>query len=71
MTRNEGRLDRALRGILGIALATLFLTGLVAGWLGWVLLALGAVLLVTAATGFCPLYALFGVRTCAVPARKG
>ena len=71
MTRNEGTLDRGLRGILGIVLAVLFLTGLVAGWLGWVLLIAGAVLLVTAVTGFCPLYALFGVRTCPVPARRG
>ena len=71
MTRNEGTLDRGLRGILGIVLAVLFLTGLVAGWLGWVLLSAGAVLLVTAVTGFCPLYALFGVRTCPVPARRG
>ena len=70
MTRNEGTLDRGLRGILGIVLAVLFLTGLVAGWLGWVLLIAGAVLLVTAVTGFCPLYALFGVRTCPVPARR-
>ena len=64
MTRNEGSLDRILRTVAGGALALLMLTGVVGGVLGWLLLALGAILLVTGLTGFCPLYALFGIQTC-------
>jgi len=30
----------------------------------------GAVMLVTAAVGFCPLYRIFGMSTCKVPAAK-
>ena len=66
MTRNESSLDRILRLVAGAALVLLMLTGVVTGVLGWALLVVGAILLVTAATGFCPLYALFGIRTCAV-----
>ena len=36
--------------------------------LGIVLFVVAAVMLVTAAVGFCPLYRLFGISTCKVPA---
>jgi len=37
-----------------------------AGWLAVVLYALAGVMLVTAVVGTCPLYMLFGLRTCPV-----
>lgn len=64
MTRNEGTLDRAIRGILGVILLALaFLAGL-HGALYWIALVVGIVMLVTALTGFCPAYRLLGVNTC-------
>lgn len=63
MKRNEGTVDRILRTVLGIAAVVW------AGTLGWtttgavVLLALAAILLATAAIGFCPLYHLLGLST--------
>jgi len=55
---NEGTADRTIRAIVGIALIALALTK---GWLwAWI----GVVPLLTAAIGFCPLYALLGVNTC-------
>ena len=63
MTRNEGNLDRIVRIVAGVGLGAFMLTGVVTGVLGWLLLAVGTILIVTGATGFCPLYALFGVRT--------
>ncbi len=63
MTRNEGTADRVLRAILGAAVILLALWSL-AGALYWIALAIGAVLLLTAASGFCPAYRLLGVRTC-------
>lgn len=71
MTRNEGNLDRIVRIVAGAALAVLFVTGVAAGVLGWILLALGAVLVLTGLTGFCPLYAVFGVQTCPIGERRG
>lgn len=63
MIMNEGRTDRLLRG--GAA-AVLVAAAAVVGfteWGGILLLGVAAVLLVTAATGFCPLYRLLGVST--------
>ena len=66
MRRNEGTIDRAIRASLGIvAIIAAFVAG--AGPLAIVLGVVAAVLLVTAAVGFCPLYRLLGVSTCAVP----
>lgn len=58
---NEGKLDRALRVILGVALIALVFMGPQTAW-GWV----GLVPLVTGLVGFCPLYALLGINTCGI-----
>jgi hypothetical protein len=59
--RNAGTLDRLLRGVLGIALLGLF-GALRAPW-SYAVAALGLAFIGTAATGFCPLYALLGCST--------
>ncbi|KIT15804.1 YgaP family membrane protein [Jannaschia aquimarina] len=64
MTRNEGTIDRALRGIAGLVLLALaFFAGLT-GALYWIALVVGIVMLATAVTGFCPAYRLLGLKTC-------
>ncbi|MCX7820574.1 MAG: DUF2892 domain-containing protein [Brevinematales bacterium] len=59
---NEGVIDRIIRAILGIGLivGALFLQGI----LKIVLIIIGIILLITAITGFCGLYVLFGINTC-------
>lgn len=64
MKKNEGNLDRIIRVIIAAVLAILFFTGTVSGVLGYVLLAVGAVMLVTALAGSCPLYSIFGFSSC-------
>ncbi|MBF9030911.1 DUF2892 domain-containing protein [Rhodobacterales bacterium HKCCE3408] len=68
MPINVGTLDRVLRAALGVGLLYLaFLSGLpafAAPVLKYGAAAVGVVLLLTAATRFCPLYTLFGVKTC-------
>jgi hypothetical protein len=59
MKLNAGTVDRALRVIVGLVLVTLAATGTVGLW-GWI----GIVPLLTGAIGFCPAYAIFGVKTC-------
>ncbi|WP_281823284.1 YgaP family membrane protein [Jannaschia rubra] len=69
MRVNEGTTDRVLRAIIGIVLIALpvfatlpiFANGMI--WWGSVIV--GAVLLITAITGFCPAYRLLGLKTCA------
>ena len=63
MSRNESNLDRMIR----VAVAVIaFVAGVAVGsssLLGIVLFVVAAVMLVTAAVGFCPLYRLLGIRT--------
>lgn len=59
MTINEGGLDRAVRVIVGLAIISLVFVGPKTPW-AW----LGLVPLLTGIVGFCPAYALFGIRTC-------
>ena len=75
MKRNEGTLDRIIRGIAAVAaviVAAAIGFGTVAGV---ILLVVAAILAVTAVTGFCPLYRVFGLSTyrptpAAAPARE-
>jgi uncharacterized membrane protein len=64
-TRNESPLDRGVRAVAGTALVVASIAGLgLTTPAGVIAGAVGAVLLFTAATGFCPLYRLLGVDTC-------
>jgi len=58
--RNEGKLDRGLRIVVGLALLALVFVGPQTAW-GWI----GMVPLATGLIGWCPAYTLFGIRTCA------
>jgi hypothetical protein len=60
MKTNVGGIDRIARIVLGLALIALAATGTIGMW-GWI----GLVPLGTALVGFCPLYPLLGINTCA------
>ena len=64
MKKNMGNSDRAIRSVLALVMLTLYLTGVVSGTLGIVLLALSVIFLLTSFISFCPLYAPFGLSTC-------
>lgn len=59
MKPNIGSTDRAIRVIAGLILVLLAATGSIGAW-GW----LGIVPIATGLIRFCPLYPLFGIRTC-------
>lgn len=61
-TKNEGNLDRALRVILGLALLIAYFTHADASY-RWAYL-IGIVPLATGLLGSCPIYSIFGLRTC-------
>jgi K+-transporting ATPase A subunit len=64
MKTNMGATDRILRVLIAIAIAVLYLTGVLSGTLGIVLLVLAGVFVVTSAVGTCPLYTLVRIDTC-------
>jgi hypothetical protein len=61
--QNESTIDRVIRVIAGLALVALALAGVVAAPWTYALWAVAAILLVTGAVGFCPLYAIFRFGT--------
>jgi len=55
----EHPIERVLRVVVGLVLLSLVFVGPKTPW-GWI----GLVLLLTGATGLCPLYTLLGISTC-------
>jgi hypothetical protein len=64
MKTNMGTLDRILRVVVAVVIAVLYFTGTISGTLGYVLLGLGGIFLLTSVISFCPLYLPFGITTC-------
>jgi len=58
MKKNMGKIDRVLRGIVGVILIALVFFGPQTPW-GW----LGLIPLATALTSFCPAYLPFKINT--------
>jgi len=63
MKLNESNMDRIIRAVAGVVLLYLGFGGALAGGLAIVADVVGLVLLVTAAVGFCPLYAMLKFST--------
>lgn len=65
LPHNEHVVDRSFRVLLGIALLALLFVGPKTWW-GLI----GLVPLITGLAGSCPIYTLFGIRTCSLPAKQ-
>lgn len=68
MKKNVGNADKLIRLILAVVFGALYFTGTVTGTFGYVLLALGAIFVITSLVGFCPIYTIVGLNTC--PTKK-
>jgi len=67
MTKNAGSIDRAARIIVGLGLLAMpMFVGSEWKWLGLI----GLVPLLTALVGWCPAYAVLGVKTCPAKSRQ-
>jgi phosphoglycerol transferase MdoB-like AlkP superfamily enzyme len=64
MKKNMGSMDRLIRVIIAILLVSLYFTNVITGTLGIVLISLSIIFVLTSLIGFCPLYTLFGIKTC-------
>ncbi len=63
MKKNMGTIDKVIRIALAVLFVVLFLTHVVSGTLGYILLALAAIFVITSLIGFCPLYLPFKINT--------
>ncbi len=66
MTKNMGTIDRGLRAVVGIVLLiAAFASDFGASsWLQWAMIVVGAIFVITALVSTCPLYSIFGIRSC-------
>ncbi|MCX6228310.1 MAG: DUF2892 domain-containing protein [Bacteroidia bacterium] len=64
MKKNMGTLDKTIRILIALVIVALFVTKVVCGTLAIVLLIFAAIFVITSFVSFCPLYTLFGIKTC-------
>ncbi len=65
MTCNVGGVERPVRIVFGILLVSLGAFGGLPAGAAWAAYIGGGIALVTGAIGFCPLWTLLGINTCA------
>lgn len=66
MKKNMGTIDQIIRLALAAVIAILYLTGIVPGVIGIILIVIALIFAVTSLIGFCPLYTLLKISTCKV-----
>jgi len=67
MNKNMGTTDKIIRILIVIGIAILYFTNIISGTVAIIAIAVAAIFLVTSAIGICPLYSIFGLKTCKVP----
>ena len=63
MEKNMSSADRMIRVIVAAIIVTLYMTKIISGTVGIILIVLSAVFLLTSFISFCPLYLPFGLST--------
>ena len=66
MIKNMGNLDRVIRVLAAVVVAVLYFTNVISGTVAIILGAVAGIFILTSLVGTCPLYMLFGVKTCKV-----
>jgi hypothetical protein len=66
MKKNLGSVEKVIRLLIAVVFVVLYITGVVTGIFGYILLALAAIAIITSLFSFCPLWAIFGINTCKV-----
>lgn len=59
-----GTIDRIVRIVIVAILVALYATGTVTSLWGTVTLVAAGIFTMTSLVGFCPIYSIFGIRTC-------
>ena len=63
MKKNMGTLDKSIRIIVAVIIASLYFTKVISGTFAIVLLIFAAIFIVTSFISFCPLYTVIGLNT--------
>ena len=66
MKKNMGKADKIIRFIIAAAIVILFTTGVISGVFAYILLFFAGTFVLTSIISFCPLYTLFGIKTCSI-----
>ncbi|MGP1993102.1 YgaP family membrane protein [Zobellia laminariae] len=66
MKKNMGSTDRIFRLIFAAIVIVLYWQNSIGGILAYVLLGVAAIFIITSFISFCPLYTLFGFKTCSI-----
>lgn len=64
MKSNMGNIDRLIRIGIAVIIGILFWQGVIEGTLAYVLIGLSVIFILTSLVSFCPLYTVFGIKTC-------
>lgn len=64
MKKNLGNTDKVIRYILAIVALLITFLGGISGLFQGILIAIAVILIGTSLISFCPLYTIFGVKTC-------
>ena len=66
MKINMGNTNRIIRVLIAVAVGVLYWQNVISGTLAYVLMGLAVIFLLTSLVSFCPLYTIFGIKTCKV-----
>ncbi|MBP6090790.1 MAG: DUF2892 domain-containing protein [Crocinitomicaceae bacterium] len=64
MKKNLGNTDKVIRYILAIVALLITFLGGISGLFQGILIAITVILIGTSLISFCPLYTIFGIKTC-------
>ena len=70
MKKNMGNIDRIVRILIAAVVAVLYFTNVISGTVAIVLGVLAIIFVATSLVSFCPLYAIFGFKTCPTEQQK-
>ncbi len=70
MKKNMGTTDRIVRLVVVAAIVGLYFANIISGILAIVFLVVAGIFLLTSLVSFCPLYAPFGLSTCATKTKQ-
>lgn len=70
MFKNVGNFDRLIRFVFAAVFAWLYFNDIVSPALGYVLMVLSLVFLITALLSYCPIYQILGLSGCSADSKK-
>lgn len=66
MKKNVGNADKAIRVLIAVVIAALYLYDVISGTTAYILMGAAIILLITSLINFCPLYRILGINTCKI-----